>query len=258
MEEDCDGYPLLHIIKLEGIKPDFVVLGEPTDLQVYRGHRGRMEMRVRTEGVSAHGAHVDKGVNAVYLMAPIISEIEQLNERLAVDPFLGKGTITVSSVEVNTASLCSVPDGCEIYLDRRLTAGETKESALQEIRDLPSLKNASLELLSYDAKSWRGVRAQQEKYFPTWVLPEEHQLVQAGLSTAQQVNPGGNDKAGRWTFSTNGVATMGRLNIPTIGYAPGLEELAHSRFEEVAVADLLKATEFYALFPLELQKLLSD
>ena len=254
MEEDCDGYPLLHIIQQEGIKPDFVVLGEPTDLQVYRGHRGRMEMRIRTEGVSAHGAHVDRGVNAVYLMAPVISDIEQLNERLAVDPFLGKGTVTVSSVRVDTASLCSVPDGCEIYLDRRLTAGETEESALQEIRDLPSFRNASLELLSYDEKSWRGLRAQQDKYFPTWVLPEEHLLVQAGLATAQQVNPGGAGETGRWTFSTNGVATMGRLNIPTIGYAPGLEELAHSRFEEVAVADLLKATEFYALLPLELLK----
>ena len=254
MEEDCDGYPLLHIIEQESIKPDFVVLGEPTDLQVFRGHRGRMEMRVRTEGVSAHGAHVDKGINAVYLMAPIISEIEQLNERLAVDPFLGKGTVTVSSVKVDTASLCSVPDGCEIYLDRRLTAGETLDSALQEIRELPSFKSAKLELLNYDAVSWRGLRAQQEKYFPTWVLPEEHQLVQAGLATAQQINPGGSNKAGRWTFSTNGVATMGRLNIPTIGYAPGLEELAHSRNEEVAVADLLKATEFYALLPAELLK----
>ena len=254
MEEDCDGYPLLHIIEQESIKPDFVVLGEPTDLQVFRGHRGRMEMRVRTEGVSAHGAHVDKGINAVYLMAPIISEIEQLNEQLAVDPFLGKGTVTVSSVKVDTASLCSVPDGCEIYLDRRLTAGETLDSALQEIRELPSFKSAKLELLNYDAVSWRGLRAQQEKYFPTWVLPEEHQLVQAGLATAQQINPGGSNKAGRWTFSTNGVATMGRLNIPTIGYAPGLEELAHSRNEEVAVADLLKATEFYALLPAELLK----
>ncbi|MBC8477938.1 YgeY family selenium metabolism-linked hydrolase, partial [bacterium] len=129
MEEDCDGYPLQHIIEQEKIKPDVVVLGEPTDLQVYRGHRGRMEMRIHTEGVSAHGAHVDKGVNAVYLMAPIITGIEQLNERLADDPFLGKGTVTVSGVEVDSASLCSVPDGCTIYLDRRLTVGETEQTA---------------------------------------------------------------------------------------------------------------------------------
>ncbi len=257
MEEDCDGYPLLHIIEQEGIKPDYVILGEPTDLQVYRGHRGRMEMRIRTEGVSAHGAHVDRGINAVYLMAPIINEIERLNERLAVDPFLGKGTITVSSIEADTASLCSVPDGCNIYLDRRLTAGETRESALREVGELPGMERAELELLRYDAESWRGYRAEQEKYFPTWTLPEEHELVEAGLAAARLANPQASNTAGRWTFSTNGVATMGRLGIPTIGYAPGREELAHSRFEEVAVADLLTATAFYALLPQQLRQVLA-
>lgn len=125
MEEDCDGACLLHLVEREGIRPDLVVLGEPTDLAVYRGHRGRMEATITTRGVSAHGAHAHRGVNAVYKMAPIIADVEQLNGRLADDPFLGPGSVIVSFVECTTPSLNAVPDRARIFVDRRLTVGET-------------------------------------------------------------------------------------------------------------------------------------
>ena len=83
MEEDCDGLPLMHLIEKEGIRPDVVVLGEPTNLDVYRGHRGRMEIEIVTKGRSAHGAHCERGVNAIYKMAPIVKDIEALNARLS-------------------------------------------------------------------------------------------------------------------------------------------------------------------------------
>lgn len=253
MEEDCDGYPLIHIIEKENIKPDFVVLGEPTDMAIFRGHRGRMEIRVITKGVSAHGAHCDKGINAIYKMAPIIQDIEQLNKKLKHDDFLGKGTITVAFTEAKSPSLCSVPNECTIYLDRRLTAGETMESAVNEIKSLPHIGDAIVEVLQYDAISWTGYNAKQEKYFPTWVLPENHKIVQAGAKSIEAVL-GKKAVISRWTFSTNGVATMGRFNIPTIGFAPGREELAHSTEEYVEVKELVEATEFYAIFPQELMK----
>ena len=93
MEEDCDGYCMLHLIEKEGIRPDLVVLTEPTNLAVFRGHRGRMEASITTHGKSAHGAHAERGVNALYKMAPIMLDIEELNGKLAEDPFLGKGSV---------------------------------------------------------------------------------------------------------------------------------------------------------------------
>lgn len=248
MEEDCDGLSLHHLITREGIEPDVVVLGEPTDLNVYRGHRGRMEMTVTTHGVSAHGAHVERGINAIYKMAPIISDVEALNERLADDEFLGKGTITVSFIDCESPSLCAVPDRARIYLDRRLTAGETVEQAIEEIRRLPHLGDAVVDLPRYDAVSWRGHPVSQEKSFPTWVLPEEHPLVQ-GVAHAVNEILGQRPKIWRWTFSTNGVATMGRLNVPTVGFAPGREELSHSTQEWVLEEDLIKATAVYSRIP---------
>jgi putative selenium metabolism hydrolase len=248
MEEDCDGYCLLHLIEKEGIRPDVVVLGEPTDLKVYRGHRGRMEVTISTTGTSSHAAHSERGVNALYRMAPIISDIESLNRRLPEDVFLGKGSVVVSFIECTTPSLNAVPDSARIYLDRRLTAGETVESAMAELEALPHLGDASVQLLTYDATSWRGEQAKQDKFYPTWVLPEHHALVQA-VADATESALGVRPDISRWAFSTNGVASMGRLGIPTVGFAPGLEELAHTTDEWVAVDDLVRATAVYSLIP---------
>jgi putative selenium metabolism hydrolase len=248
MEEDCDGYCLLHLIESEGIRPDVVVIGEPTNLDVYRGHRGRVEATISTLGVSSHAAHPEEGDNALYKLAPIISDIEDLNDRLASDDFLGVGTVVVSFVECTSASLNAVPDSGRIYIDRRLTAGETVESALAELRSLPHLGDARVELLQYDEVSWRGERARQDKYFPTWVLPETHPLVE-GVAAAVGAVLGTPPSISRWSFSTNGVATMGRHGIPTVGFAPGREELSHTTRERVAVDDLVRATAVYSLIP---------
>jgi putative selenium metabolism hydrolase len=251
MEEACDGYPLMHLIEAEGVRPDVVVLTEPTNLDVYRGHRGRMEIEVVTKGVSAHGAHCERGVNAVYKMAPIVADIEALNATLPSDDFLGKGTVTVSFIDCKTPSLNAVPDEARIVLDRRLTAGESPESALEEIRTLPHIGDAEVRVLSWEGRAWTGAPAHQEQIFPTWVVPEAHPLVQGVAAAAKDVL-GRAPAISRWVFSTNGVATMGRLGIPSVGFAPGREELSHSSDEWVEVADLVAATAVYSLIPEEL------
>ncbi len=248
MEEECDGACLLHLVESEGIRPDVVVLGEPTDLAVFRGHRGRLEATITTRGVSAHGAHAERGVNALYTMAPIISDVAALHGRLAHDEFLGSGSVIVSHLQCTTPSLNAVPDRATITLDRRLTAGETVEMALAELRALPHLGDAEVALRRYEGTSWNGHLVEQDAYFPTWVLPEEHPLVQGVAAAASEV-VGASPRIGRWSFSTNGVATMGRLGIPTVGFAPGREELAHTTEERVAVEDVLTATAVYSLIP---------
>ncbi|OGS07502.1 MAG: selenium metabolism hydrolase [Elusimicrobia bacterium RIFOXYA12_FULL_51_18] len=250
MEEDCDGLPLIHIIDKEKIKPDFVVLTEPTNLCVYRGHRGRMEIKVVTKGRSCHASAPERGDNAVVKMALIIRQITDLNKNLKKDKFLGKGTVVVTSVECKTPSLNAVPDECTIYLDRRLTAGEGLRSSVAEIKRLPAVKKtgAKVEVLYYDAMSWTGLKVGQEKYFPTWVLPENHKLVQAGVK-AGKIALGKTPVVDKWVFSTNGVATAGRLKIPTIGFGPSNEIYAHTVKENMPVSDLLKAAVFYAAIP---------
>lgn len=252
MEEDVDGYPLYHIIQNEKIKPDFVLLGEPTDLKVYRGQRGRMEIKITTKGKSAHGAHNQKGINAIYKMQPIISEIEKLDKKLKPKAPLGKGSITVSNVTSKAPSLCSVSDFCEIHIDRRMTIGENKNSVIKELKEIIKKvkSDAKVFIPTVESVSWKGTKFTQEAYFPTWVYDENHPLVNAAMKASKSAI--GKAKIGVWSFSTNGVATAGYFGIPSIGFAPGKEELSHSSREELILDDLLKATKFYSIFPFEL------
>jgi putative selenium metabolism hydrolase len=249
-EEDCDGLALEHILTQSIPKAEVVVLGEATNLQVYRGHRGRAEFRLHTTGKAAHASAPDRGINAIYRMAPIAQQIETLNERLAVDDFLGKGTVVLSKVECQTPSLNAVPDGCTIYLDRRLTIGESVESSISELEALPAVQDgdATVELLRYDGKAYTGLTLSTEKYFPTWVTPPDHPSVAAGVE-AGEVALGRTPQVGRWVFSTNGVSSAGKLKIPTIGFGPANEIHAHSVDDQCPVDHLWMAAAWYAAFP---------
>ncbi len=254
-EEDCDGLCWQYIVQEDGLRPDCVVISEPTNLDLYRGHRGRMEIEVRTKGVSAHGAMPERGVNAIYKMAPIISEIEELNRRLKDDPFLGKGTVTISEIRSTSPSLCAVADSATIHLDRRLTRGETLESAIAEVEALESVRRAEAEVvvLEYNTPSYTGLTYPTQKYYPTWVIDEDHVAVRAGAE-AYEALFGRKPRIGKWNFSTNGVSTMGRFGIPTIGLGPGNEIYAHSPEDQCPVDHLSKAMAFYAAFPQVLRK----
>ncbi len=249
-EEDCDGLAWIYILRELDIKPELVVITEPTSLQVYRGHRGRMEIELHLRGRSCHASAPERGENPIYPMAAIVREVQQLNERLRSDPFLGKGTIAVTEIRSVSPSLCAVPSLCTIHLDRRLTVGETKESALAEVRALPSANHAEIEVLRYARPSYTGLTYPMEKHYPTWVLEEEHPAVQAAAKTCEALT-GKSPRIDKWTFSTNGVGSMGTCGVPTIGFGPGDEVDAHSVRERVSIDHLTKAMQFYAAFPLE-------
>jgi putative selenium metabolism hydrolase len=252
MEEDCDGLCWQYILKEKVLQPDVVVITEPTNLNVYRGHRGRMEIEVRTQGRSCHGSAPERGVNAVYKMAPIVAAIEKLNEDLAAtaDPFLGKGSVTISDIRATSPSLCAVADSCTIHLDRRLTKGETLESAVAEIQALPAVKSAEAKVtvLDYARKAYTGLTYPVQKYYPTWVLEADDPVVVAAADAARQAlrrEP----IVDKWVFSTNGVATAGMFNVPTIGFGPANEIYAHTPDDQCPVDHLTKCAAFYAAFP---------
>ncbi len=252
MEEDCDGLCWQYILREKVLQPDVVVITEPTNLGVYRGHRGRMEMEVRTQGRACHGSAPERGVNAVYKMAPIIADIERLNERLAAtaDPFLGKGSVTISEIRSTSPSLCAVADSSTIHLDRRLTRGETLESAVAEVEALDSVRRAgaTVTVLEYARPSYTGLTYPTRKYYPTWLLDEDHPAVRAGVRAAAGAL-GETPRVGKWGFSTNGIATCGMFGVPTIGFGPGDEIYAHGPDDQCPVEHLTRAAQFYAAFP---------
>ena len=256
MEEWCDGIAPNVFVEVEGIRPDFVVVGEPTRMQVYRGHKGRVEMQVVAKGVSCHAASNHLGDNAIYKMLPVIAAIRDLEPQLGDHEFLGHGKITVSDMQVKTPSINAVPDECTIFIDRRLTFGESKEGAIAHVQALiPADLRDDFEvsMLHYDDPSYTGFVFEVEKYYPAWALPEEAAIVRAGVEAASNYL-GRPVPTGKWEFSTNGTYWMGKAGIPSIGFGPGNEIYAHTVEDQVPLQDVVDATGVYALFPSVLRK----
>ncbi len=247
MEEDCDGLCWKYIIEEDKLKPDFVILTEPTNLNIYRGHRGRMEIGISFNGISSHGSAPERGKNAIYMASRAALEIEKLNTKLTSDDFLGKGSVTVSEFRSDSPSLCAVADYARIYLDRRLTWGETKESAIREIETCLQGLDAKIEVPFYQETSFTGKNYGMEKYYPTWKIAENHPIVTAGVQAYQNLY-NKTPNIDKWTFSTNGVTINGIYGIPAIGFGPGNEILAHAPNEKVPIDDLVIASAFYAAF----------
>jgi len=255
-EEDCDGLCWQYIIEKSGIRPEFVVSTEPTACRIHRGQRGRMEIRVAVTGISCHGSAPERGDNAIFKMAPILMELQELHQRLQDDAFLGKGSLTVSEIFFTSPSRCAVADSCAISIDRRLTVGESWELALEQIRKLPSVRrfNAVVSMYDYNRPSYTGLVYPTEAYFPAWVLEEGHPACQAlvesyrGLFASEPV-------VDKWTFSTNGVSIMGCYGIPCIGFGPGHEDQAHAPNEKTWKSELVQAAAMYAAIPSVYRKL---
>ena len=248
-EEDCDGLCWQYIYNEDKVRPEFVVITEPTNGNIYRGQRGRMEIRVEVKGISCHGSAPERGDNAIYKMADILQEVRVLNDNLHYDEFLGKGTVTVSEIFFNSPSRCAVADMCARSLDRRLTDGETYQSALEEVRNLPFVKKykAEVSMYKYERPSYTDLVYPTDCYFPTWVIPAEAPATKAMVEAYKGMY--GEPKVDKWTFSTNGVSIMGRFGIPCIGFGPGKEEEAHAPNEKTWKADLVRCAAVYAAMP---------
>ncbi|HNY84318.1 MAG TPA: YgeY family selenium metabolism-linked hydrolase [Anaerolineaceae bacterium] len=252
MEEWCDGIAANTFVEVDPkIRPDFVVIGEPTKMLIYRGHKGRIEMKVTAKGKSAHAASNHVGINAIYLLLPVIEGIKDLEPKLGNHEFLGNGKITVSDMTVKTPSINAVPDEAVIYIDRRMTFGETEAEAIAQVEALIPEEHkdrVKVEALFYDEPSYTGFVFPVEKYFPAWVLEDSHPLVQAGLEARRLI--GLEDApSGKWAFSTNGIYWAGKAGIASIGFGPGDEVTAHTVMDSVNLNDVVKAAEFYAIIP---------
>ncbi len=252
MEEWCDGIAPNTFVEVDPkIKPDFAVIGEPTKMLVYRGHKGRLEMKVTAKGKSAHAASNHLGENAIYKLLPVIAGIRDLEPKLGDHEFLGHGKITVSDMHVQTPSINAVPDEAIIYIDRRMTFGETKEQVKKQVEDLIPAEfkdSVKVEELFYDDPSYTGFVFPVDKYFPAWALDEGHALVQAGQMARKSIGLT-EAPSSKWNFSTNGIYWAGKAGIPSIGFGPGDEETAHTVRDSVSLEDMVKATEFYAILP---------
>ena len=249
MEEWNDGSAPDALYNVEGVRPDFVVIGEPTRMQVYRGQKGRVEMQVVARGRSCHAASNHLGDNPIYKLLPLIERISRLEPEFRDDPFLGDGRITVTDIEVDTPSINAVPNQATCFVDRRLTFGEDPYEELRRIQGLVGERqDMDVSILRYEVPSYTGYVYPLDKIYPAWALEEAHPFVQAGLHAGEQLW-GAMVPPYKWNFSTNGVFWAGKAGIPSIGFGPGDEVHAHTVLDQVPLDDVVRSTEWYALLP---------
>lgn len=241
-EETSEGVATMRLTEEKGLKPDACVLGEPTDLALSVGQRGRCVLRVSTRGVTSHASMPELGKNALYEMTPIIARIREMCRNLPRHPFLGAGSMAVTSISCSPGEGPIVPDYCEILVDRRLVPSETLSGILGDLRRL--VREAEVELVEEEITFYTGRRSRVEQYFPGWITDRGHWVVEEALRALEEAL-GVRPEIIGWRFSTDGVATSAKLGIPTVGFGPGDPSLAHQPDERVSLSDIATAARGY-------------
>ncbi|MBI3964913.1 MAG: M20/M25/M40 family metallo-hydrolase, partial [Chloroflexi bacterium] len=230
-EETADHFGIRflcdHTLPAHRLEVGLAVLGEPTGLDVYLGHRGRTEIEVETQGRTCHASAPWRGVNAVYQMVPVVERIRAIESALPVHPTLGQATIALTVISCSPGRLSVVPDHCLINLDRRFLPDETLESMLEQIQAILDVREqndpdfrAIVRIREVEQVSYTGYRARVKKLVGSYLLPTNHPKVSVALDALRGM--GASPKVGHWTFGTDGSYTAG-LGIPTIGYSAGVE-----------------------------------
>jgi putative selenium metabolism hydrolase len=240
LEEDAEGFGLRSLVERDGLVPDCVLLAEATNLTIRRGHRGRCEVHVRTQGKTVHASTPHLGENAILKMAPVIEAVQGMNGSLPSHPVFGDGTQVVTLIN-GPHTPNSVPDWCEIAIDRRLVPGETKESIVQPLGGTTSIPIQPV-------LSHTGLRLDGPSFYPGWLMDENEPIIEIGKLTFQSLwdKPAVVDV---WKFSTDGTYSAGVANIPTMGFGPQEEPFVHTSQDQVNLDKLVDAAMFYALFP---------
>jgi putative selenium metabolism hydrolase len=252
-EEDVEGSCVRAMMEHNGdIKPNFILVGEASEMTIVRGHKGRALIKMSVKGKAAHASAAWKGENALIKALPLIDGIDKKND-FAEDPFLGKGSIEVTNVVCDTPSLNTIPGKVTIIADRRISRGETQRQILDELKPILELSDASASIDTERVKTYTGYEIVQEDYFPSWVLEEEHPAVQAAAKAYKAIT-GKDAKIGKWDFCTNATYLCGVTGIPSIGFGPGDESLCHSSEEVLSIEELVVAAGVYAMIPLLLAR----
>jgi putative selenium metabolism hydrolase len=242
LEEVMEGISLETVIAV--VKPNFVVIGEATELNLNRGGRGRAEIHLETIGKPAHSSSPHLGVNAVHQMIKLIAAVESVP--LDDHPLLGPALLALTDMISDPYPGYSViPSRCRVTYDRRTLPGETAASVLSAIKAQPGAQGIryTATIAAGEHRAYTGAVLAAPKFFPAWVFAEEHPFVQAALAGLRE--SGLDPQISAYRFCTNGASSAGVLGVPTVGFGPAAEGDAHVVDERLAIAELIAAAQGY-------------
>lgn len=242
LEEVYEGGALETV--MDAVNPDYVVIGESSNLNLVHGGRGRAEINLETIGKPSHSSSPQHGVNAVHLMMKVIEAVEkiELNEH----PLLGPAILALTDIISEPYPAYSVtPSRCKVTYDRRLLKNETAEDVIGAIQSLPELKDIpfTAAIAQGEHKAYTGTTLTCTKFFPAWELETEHPFVQTALTGLRE--SGLDPQLSAYRFCTNAAYSVGAAGVPTIGFGPGKEADAHVVDERLSLDELEKVASGY-------------
>lgn len=256
-EEDFEGVAQGKV--LDQVNPQAVIIGESSQLKLCIGQRGRAEIQITTYGKSAHSSNPEAGINAVKKMMVLLQKIERLEAPF--NEFLGKGILELTDIHSYPYPGKSViPERCTATFDRRLLPGETKESVLDPVRALisdiqkedPDFR-AEVKIVEAEEACYTGEVLSAFRFFPAWLFSEGSSFVQAAKEGLK--SKGFDVQISYYSFCTDGSQCAGIRGIPTIGFGPSRENLAHVVDEYIELEQIEKAFKGYRVL---IKSLLGD
>lgn len=254
-EEVAEGLAFKEIISDLNLKPNAVLLAEPSQMNIARGQRGKLEFFIRAEGKRAHTSVPEAGENAAYKIAKAIIAIESLDRgeyrRIGPDPnkILERTTLVATGFRTIPFTKSFVPDKAEALVIVRLAKGETLSSIKQKLVERGNWPDdITVDQVFYKGVSYTGVPSEWQAYHPCWELSIEHpfyQFIKKAYYKILLKEP----TPIIWPFSTDGAFSAGHMNIPTLGIGPGREDVAHTINEYVEISQLRQALKFYSFLP---------
>jgi acetylornithine deacetylase len=215
---------------------DLAIVAEPTGLDLVTTHKGAVRWKIVTHGVAGHSSAPERGDNAIYRMAKVVSALEELARELRLalpDAMLGPPSLSVGRID-GGQSVNIIPDRCEIEIDRRLIPGEGPDEAPTRVAESLRDRLGSLDHI---------------EFLPPWVrmpalVPGVGPEMMAHLARSIERVTGREPAIKGVPFGTD-AGPLGRAGVPCVVLGPGDIAQAHTKDEWVAVDEVLKAAEVY-------------
>jgi acetylornithine deacetylase/succinyl-diaminopimelate desuccinylase-like protein len=250
--EEKGGWGMMHLMDSLAGRTGAVILSEATDGDLCTGHRGHAELAVEIHGLAAHASVPERGRNPNLVLPHVLLALAEISEAQPRDPVLGRATLTPTVVETWPKSGNVIPDRIRITLDMRVLPGWEEARAVEEIRArldarVPPAEGVRVEvhpgLVTH--RAWTGWEDEHSNFTPGFLMPDDHPVVAAAARAVGQ-GTGRQPRIRQWKFGTDGGHSCGTHGIPTIGFAPGVEALAHTNRERL---DLEQARIAYEAYP---------
>ncbi len=219
-----------------GIRADVAIVGEPTNLNITIGHRGRIGIHIEISAPSSHPACSGKNVNSIISAMKLIYSIETYAEKVLTkkDSLEKNGFLVINGIQAGEPGVLSIPDKCSLSLSLWFSPEETHETAI---------KSFDSHIRSFATKNSISLEISYHKGASSYLLPKNEHIIQLASKVIKKVRD--YEPEIQTSYASCDMYIFGRAGVPSIILGPGDIGMAHSANEYVQIEEVLTASKVY-------------